>query len=178
MSVHKKLEKTRKPRVHITYDVEINETTEKKELPFITGVMGDFSGNHSAVEKKALKKRKFIEIGADNFDDVMRKISPGIKARVKNTMTEGDKEMDVELQFHSMDDFDPANIAKQVPALRNLLETRAKLEELLSKADRSENLEQILENILQNTEQLKTLSSELGMNKAEGVSENPEDKGV
>jgi type VI secretion system protein ImpB len=161
-TVHKKLEKTRKPRVHITYEVEINEKDEKRELPFVTGVLGDFSGNHPSKEKAVLKKRKFVEVDADNVDDVMKKIGPGIKARVKNTLVEGDKEMDVTLEFNSMKDFEPAHIAKQVEPLKKLLEARAKLEELLSKADRSENLEQILENVLQNTEQLKELSKELG----------------
>jgi type VI secretion system protein ImpB len=160
-TVYKKLEKTRKPRVHITYETEINDTTENKELPFVTGVLGDFSGNNPGVEKKILKKRKFIEVGATNIDDVMKKIAPGIKTRVKNTMVEGDKEMNVELNFNSMEDFDPANLAEQVPPLKKLLETRTKLEEILSKADRSEDLEQILENILQNSDQLKAVSKEL-----------------
>jgi type VI secretion system protein ImpB len=160
-TVHQKLEKTRKPRVHITYETEINDTTENTELPFVTGVLGDFSGNNSSAEKKILKKRKFIEVSANNISDVMKKIAPGIKTRVKNTMAEGDKEMNVELNFKSMEDFEPANIAEQVPPLKKLLETRTKLEEILSKADRSEDLEQILENILQNTEQLKAVSSEL-----------------
>jgi type VI secretion system protein ImpB len=172
-TVFQKLDKTRKPRVHITYETEINDTTENKELPFVTGVLGDFSGNNSSAEKKILKKRKFIEVGATNIDDVMKKIAPGIKTRVKNTLVEGDKEMNVELNFKSMEDFDPANLASQVPALKKLLETRTKLEEILSKADRSEDLEEILENILQNTDQLKAVSKELSKN--DSTNENQAD---
>tara|TARA_R110000868_G_scaffold158036_3_gene385837 strand:+ start:97316 stop:97828 length:513 start_codon:yes stop_codon:yes gene_type:complete len=162
-TVHQKLEKTRKPRVHITYDVEVNDKSEKRELPFITGVMGDFAGNAPTVDKKRLKDRNFVEIDGDNFGDVMKKMGPGVNMNVKNMLTgDGDKEMNVELAFKSMDDFKPENIAKQVEPLRQLLETRAKLEELLSKADRSEKLEEVLENVLQNTEQLQSLAKDLG----------------
>ncbi len=165
-SVHGKLEKVRKPRVHISYDVETEGAEVKKELPFVVGVMGDFSGDSDA-EKKVLKERKFTNIEGDNFDDVMKKMAPGIKMKVPNTLKGEDSEMAVELKFDSMDDFEPANVAKQVEPLRKLLETRDKLNDLLSKADTSEKLEEILEQLLQDTDELKNLSKELGLDAKE-----------
>ncbi len=87
MSVHKKLEKTRKPRVHISYDVEVNDKSEKRELPFVTGVMGDFAGNNPTKEQKRFKDRKFIEIGDENFNDVMKKIGPGVSMKVADKLS-------------------------------------------------------------------------------------------
>ncbi len=165
-SVHGKLEKVRKPRVHISYDVETEGAEAKKELPFVVGVMGDFAGDSTA-EKKVLKDRKFTNIEGDNFDDVMKKTAPAVKVTVPNTLKGEGSEMQVELKFNSMEDFEPANVAKQVEPLRKLLETRDKLNDLLSKADTSEKLEEILEELLQDTEELKTLSKELGLDEKE-----------
>lgn len=176
-SVHDKLKKVRKPRVHITYDVETNGAGEKKELPFVVGMMGDYSGNNSSVEKKNLKERGFIEIEGDNFDDVMKKVGPGVRVKVDNTLKGDGSQLAAELQFNSMDDFEPANIAKQVEPLRKLLEAREKLNELLTKADRSEELEQLLENVLQNQEDLEKLKNDLGLdNKADDAAEDGKDK--
>lgn len=162
MSIQKKLSKVRKPRIHITYDVETEGAVEKKELPFVVGVMGDYSGNNPGQTKKAFKDRKFVQIDPDNFDEVMDKIQPGVSIKVKNTLAADDTEMKVDLQFNSMEDFEPHSIAQQIPALKKLLETRKKLSELLSKADVSQDLEQILENILKDQESIKKLSGELG----------------
>lgn len=159
-SVHDKLAKIRKPRVHITYDVENNGQTEKKEIPFVVGVMGDFSGNPTK-ELKAFKDRKFIQIDADNFNEVMNKMSPGLNLKVKNTLAGDDSSMAINLTFNSIEDFSPDNIAKQVEPIRNLIEIRTKLKDLLSKADRSENLDAILETILKDDEQLQKFSKEL-----------------
>ncbi len=160
-SQQKKLSRVRKPRVHITYDVETEGAVVEKELPFVVGVMGDFSGNPTE-KLKPLKDRKFIQIDRDNFGDVMKKMTPGLNMRVDNTMT-GDGEMSVQLQFNSMDDFEPANVAKQVEPLKKLLETRDRLRDLLTKIDRSEDLENVLDQVLKNTDDLKKLSSELGV---------------
>ena len=124
--------------------------------------MGDYSGNAPSKEKKALKERNFVEIDKDNFDDVMERIGPGVRFKVDNELEEGDKQMMVELKFNKMEDFEPQNIAKQVPALNSLLEARKQLEEILSKADLSENLEGVLEEVLQNNEKLQALVNELG----------------
>lgn len=165
-SVYDKLEKVRKPRVHITYDVETEGGTVKKELPFVVGVIGELSGNASKVDKP-MKERKFVQIDSDNFNDVMAKIAPEVAVKVQNTLQNDDSELDVELKFNSMEDFEPANIAKQIEPLRKLIETRNQLNDLLGKADRSGDLESILEQVLQNTEQLKQLSADLGVNATE-----------
>jgi len=166
-SVHEKLKRVRKPRVHITYDVETEGAVVQKELPFVVGVVGDFSGNPTE-KLKPLKDRKFIQIDRDNFNEVMKRMTPGLNLRVENTMAGDGTEMAVQLQFDSMDDFEPTNVAKQVEPLRKLLETRDKLRDLLTKVDRSEDLENVLEQVLKNTEELKKLSSELGVEAPSG----------
>lgn len=171
-SMYDKLDKVRKPRVHITYDVETEGAQIKKELPFVVGVVGEFSGNASKI-KKPLKDRKFVTVDADSFNTVMARIAPAVEFKVANTLADDNSEMLVNLQFNTMDDFEPTKIADQVPALKKLIETRTQLSELLSKADRSSELEAILEDILQNTEQLKQLSGDLGIdtNKEENSNE-------
>lgn len=166
-SVHDKLKRVRKPRVHITYDVETEGAVEEKELPFVVGVIGDFSGNPTQ-KLKPLKDRKFVNIDRDNINDVMKQMSPGLNMRVENTLKGDGSEMAVNLEFNSMEDFDPVNVAKQVPALANLLETRDKLRDLLTKVDLSEDLESVLEEVLQNTENVDKLAGELGLKKDGG----------
>ena len=163
-SSHDKLKRIRKPRVHITYDLETNGTTVEKEIPFVMGVMGDYSGDN-AENKKTLKERKFSQIDRDNFNDVMSKINPQLRMKVENTLEGYGSEMSVNLDFNSMDDFEPHKIVEQLEPLRKLMETRNKLRDLLTKADRSEELESILEDVLSNTNALSSLSSELGLNK-------------
>jgi type VI secretion system protein ImpB len=162
MAVHKKLERVRKPRVHITYDVETGGAAVKKELPFVVGVLGDFSGNPTT-PLKPLKDRKFTQIDRDNFNDVMSKVAPELNMKVQNTLAGDGSEMAVSLKFNSMEDFEPGRVIQQVEPLRKLLETRNKLNDLLSKADRSEELEGLLEDVLKNSEQLKKLKGELGL---------------
>jgi len=160
-SVQKKLNRVRKPRVHITYDVETEGAEVRKELPFVMGVLGDFSGKPYEPLKR-LRDRKFVQIDRDNFDDVMTRMTPGLQFKVDNTLTGGDTQMAVDLKFKKMDDFEPANVVAQVEPLRKLLEVRNKLRDLMSKADRSEELESLLEQVLQNTEKMSSLASELG----------------
>ena len=160
-SIHDKLKRVRPPRVHITYEVETEGAMVLKELPFVVGVLGDFSGNPTK-PLAPLKDRKFIQIDRDNLNEVMARMTPGLNLRVENTLKGDGSEMAVQLQFQSMDDFEPARVVEQVPALRKLLETRNKLRDLLTKVDRSDDLEALLERILQNTEEIKKLSSELG----------------
>jgi type VI secretion system protein ImpB len=161
-SIHEKLKRVRKPRVHITYDVETEGAVVENELPFVMGVMGDFSGDPTE-PLKPLKDRKFIQIDRDNFNDVMARMTPGLNIRVENTLTGDGSEMAVQLKFNSMEDFEPARVVKQVEPLRKLLETRDKLRDLLTKVDRSEDLESVLEDVLENTDRLKKLSEELGV---------------
>jgi type VI secretion system protein ImpB len=161
-SIHDKLDRVRKPRVHITYQVETGGAKLEKELPFVVGVLGDYSGKPTE-PLKPLKDRKFIGIDRDNFNDVMARMTPGVNLKVENTLANDGSQMAVNLKFKSMEDFEPGKIVNQVEPLKKLLETRDKLRDLLTKVDRSENLEGLLENILQNTEQLKKLSGELGV---------------
>ncbi len=166
-SIHDKLNRVRKPRVHITYEVETEGAEIVRELPFIVGVMGDFSGDPTA-PLKPMSDRKFTQIDRDNFDDVMAAMTPGVKTKVDNTLAGDGTQMNVDLKFNKMEDFEPARVAAQVPALAALMETRAKLRDLMSKADRSEELESLLEQVLRSEAELKTLSGELGLNKTEG----------
>ena len=161
-SIHKKLGRVRKPRVHLTYEVETGGAAVKKDLPFVVGVMGDFSGNPDKA-LKPLRDRKFVEIDRDNFNDVMKSSAPELNMRVDNTLAGDGSEMAVSLKFKSMDDFAPAQVAKQVDPLRKMLETRAKLSDLIAKADRSSDLESLLEDALQDPDAMKKLSAELGM---------------
>jgi type VI secretion system protein ImpB len=160
-SIHEKLSRVRPPRVHITYKVETEGAEVIKELPFVVGVLGDFSGNPTA-PLKPLKDRKFIQIDRDNFNEVMARMTPGLNLRVQNTLKNDGSELPVQLKFESMEDFEPANIVNQVEPLKKLLETRNKLRDLLTKVDRSDNLEALLEKLLQNPEEIKKLQSELG----------------
>lgn len=153
-SIHDKLSRVRKPRVHLTYKVP-GEGEPEKELPFVVGVVGDFSGNPTS-KLKPLRDRKFVNIDRDNINDVMKKMTPGLNLRVENTLKGDGSEMAVKLKFESMDDFEPANVAKQVEPLQKLLETRDKLKELLTDVDRSPEFEGVLEDILKNAEKLKS----------------------
>lgn len=161
-SYHEKLKRVRPPRVHITYEVETEGAMVMKELPFVVGVLGDFSGDPTG-PLKPLVDRKFVEIDRDNFDQVMASMMPGVKTRVENTLAGDGSELGVELKFSKMDDFEPARVAAQVPALAALMQTRDKLRDLMSKVDRSEQLETLLEQVLQSDAGMKSLSSELGL---------------
>lgn len=161
-SIHKKLERVRKPRVHITYDVETEGAVVQKELPFVVGVLGDFSGEPTE-QLKPINDRKFIQIDRDNFDDVLKRMTPGLRLRVDNTLAGDGSTIPVELSFDSMSDFEPAAVVNKVEPLRKLLDVRNQLRDLLSKADRSADLEKLLEDILADEDQLKKLKSELGL---------------
>lgn len=165
-SIHDKLKRVRKPRVHITYELETDGAVIEKELPFVMGVMGDYSGDNTE-NKKPLKERKFTQIDRDNFNEVMTKVNPKLNLKVDNLLEEDGSELSVNLDFKTMEDFEPHRLVEQVEPLKKLMETRNKLRDLLTKADRSEELETLLEEILSNTDALKSLSDELGVDKAE-----------
>jgi type VI secretion system protein ImpB len=165
-SIHDKLNRVRKPRVHITYEVETEGAQIMRELPFVVGIMGDFSGDPTTA-LKPLADRKFTQIDRDNFNDVMANMAPGLKLKVDNKLADDGTQVAVDLKFTSMDDFDPVQVVKQVPALAALLETREKLRDLMSKADRSQELENLLEQVLRSEQELKSLSGELGIKKSE-----------
>ncbi|NMH64097.1 type VI secretion system contractile sheath small subunit [Shewanella salipaludis] len=161
-SIHSKLSRVRKPRVHITYDVETEGAAVKKELPFVVGVMGDFAGQNTEA-LKPLKDRRFVQIDRDNFDDVLRRMNPKLSFKVDNKLADDDSQFNVELEFKSMQDFEPAAIVKQVDPLNKLMETRNKLRDLMTKIDRSEELENILERVLNSNDDLQKLAQELSL---------------
>jgi type VI secretion system protein ImpB len=154
-SVQKRLTKVRAPRVQMTYDVEIGDAMENKELPFVVGVAGDFGGN-SDVERKRLKDRKFINIDNGNFDEVLAGVEPVARFQVQNTLS-GEGEFPVELRFRSMADFRPESVVRQVEPLSKLLDARSKLADLRNKLAGNDRLEDLLTDVLRNTEQLSTL---------------------
>jgi type VI secretion system protein ImpB len=158
-SLQHKLDRVRRPRVQVTYDVETGGAEAKKELPLVVGVMADLSGQPS----EALKQRKFIPIDRDNFGDVLSKSGARIATRVPNKLTNDDSQMSVECNFQSMEDFEPENVAKQIPALRELLEMRTQLSNLLGKLEGNDKLESLLNEVLSNSEAAKSLAAEIGV---------------
>lgn len=160
-SIHDKLTRVRKPRVHITYEVETEGAKVVKDLPFVVGVLGDFVGKPTS-PLKPMKDRKFVMIDRDNFNDVMARMAPALQFRVANTLKGDGSEMAVNLKFNSLEDFDPGRVVQQIEPLKKMLETRDKLRDLLTKVDRSDDLENLLESILKNDESIKKLSTELG----------------
>jgi type VI secretion system protein ImpB len=152
--------------------VETNGAVEVKELPFVVGILGDFSGNPTE-PLKPLEERKFISIDRDNFDEIMSRMTPGLNMRVENTLKGDGSEMAVELQFRSIQDFEPGRIVEQVEPLKKLLDARNKLRDLLSTVDKSAKLETVMEEILQNTEKLQKLAGEVGPSAAKDSDDKP-----
>ncbi len=164
-SLQHKLDRVRRPRVQITYDVETGGAQEQRELPFVVGVMADLSAQ-PASPLSPLKERKFVPIDRDNFNDVLAKSTPRIATRVNNRLTNDNTELPVELKFSSMSDFEPANVARQVPALKELLEMRSHLSQLLNKLEGNDQLESLLADVLNNSDVAGTLATELGIEPA------------
>lgn len=160
-SVQKRLQKVRPPRVQLTYDVEIGDAIEKKELPFVVGVLGDFSGQPDPEKPlPKLKDRKFVNVDLDNIDDVMKGMAPKASYRVKNKLTPEGGEFGVNLAFEKVDDFRPESVVQQVEPLRRLLEARTKLSDLRNKLAGNDKLEDLLGDVLASTEKLTQLSQE------------------
>ncbi len=165
-SLQHKLDRVRSPRVQITYDVEIGDSIETKEIPFVVGVLADLSGKPEEPLPK-LKDRKFIEIDRDNFDKVLEGMKPRLAFRVDNKLSGDDTQMAVELRFKSLDDFHPERVADQVAPLRKLGEARRKLSDLLSKLDGNDKLDELLQNVIANTDTLQKLGEQSGIEKSE-----------
>lgn len=166
-SLQKKVGRVRPPRVHITYDVEVGGAIEKRDLPFVAGVMADLSGMPDK-PLPPISKRKFVAIDRDNVNDVMKKIGPRLAFKVANRLSEDDTKLNVELRFESMDDFQPARIAQQVTPLRKLLELRNSLANLRSSLIGNDKLEGLLKQMLQNDDMLRQAGAEVGIHPAEG----------
>ena len=160
-SVQKKLQKVRPPRVQLTYDVERGESIEQKELPFVVGVVGDFVGNPTAENAPPrIKDRKFVNVDLDNFDDVMEGMKPRAAFRVQNKLSPGGGEFAVDLTFEKLEDFRPEAVVERVEPLKKLLDARTKLADLRNKLAGNDKLEDILGDVLSNTEKLKQLGQE------------------
>ena len=162
-STQKKLERVRPPRVQISYDVETGGAIEMKELPFVMGVLGDFSGQ--PVEPLAkLKERQFVEVTPDNFDDVLASMKPHLQFSVENKLSEDANagKLGVDLNFRSLDDFSPEAVARQVKPLKELLDLRTKLADLRGTLQGNDKLEEILQTTLNDANAMKKLQSEIG----------------
>lgn len=155
-SVQKRLQKVRPPRVQLTYDVEIGDAVEIKEIPFVVGVLGDFAAQSKAPQGR-VRDRKFVNIDLDNFDDVMTGMAPRAAYRVKNRLSPEGGEIGVDLEFQKFEDFRPEAVVQQVEPLRKLQEARSKLADLRNKLAGNEKLEDLLSDVLSNTEQLHEL---------------------
>jgi type VI secretion system protein ImpB len=165
-SVQKRLERVRPPRVHVTYDVETGGAIEIKELPFVMGVLGDFSGQ-PVDPLPRLKERRFIEVSLDNFDSVVESMKPHVAFSVDNKLSDDENagQLKVDLNFKSMDDFAPERVAQQVKPLRELLELRTRLSDLKGALQTNDKLDEVLLDAVSNTEKLNKLRSELGPKK-------------
>lgn len=165
-SLQKKVGRVRPPRVHITYDVQVGDAIEKRDLPFVVGVMADLSG----MPEKALPpivKRKFVNIDRDNINDVMKKIGPRLAFKVPNRLSEDDTNLNVELRFENMDDFQPAKVAQQITPLRKLLELRNSLANVRSSLIGNDKLESMLQEMIQNEDMLRQAGAEAGVSDEE-----------
>ncbi len=159
-STQHKLDRVRRPRVQITYDVETNGAMRKTELPFVVGVLSDLSGAPKE-PLKPLKDRKAVQIDRDNFNDVLAKAAPRVAIKVANKIKNDDSKLAVELNFKNMEDFEPAKIAEQIEPLRKVLEMRQRLTQLLSKMEGNDKLEEMLNEVMNNTEKAKALRDAL-----------------
>jgi type VI secretion system protein ImpB len=160
-SVHKKKERVRPPRVHITYEVETLDGLELKELPFVAGVMADLSGN-PAEQLPKLRDRKFVDVDRDNFDDVMASMAPRLAFKVDNRLKDDGSQLSVEFNFGKLDDFSPDAVAKQVQPMAELLDVRGKLKDLLSRTEGNDRLEEMLTEIIRNQEVQGKLQAAVG----------------
>lgn len=157
-STQKKLSRVRAPRVQITYDVEVGDAIETKELPFVLGVLGDYSGNPKEPLPK-MKERKFVEIDRDSFDDVLKGTKPRLQLRVDNQLAKDGTQLGVELNFEKLEDFEPQRIVNQVEPLKKMLEIRTRLSDLRNKISGNDKLEELLDDIVRDTEKLKQISA-------------------
>lgn len=161
-SLQHKIDRVRAPRVQITYDVEVGDAIEMKEIPFVVGVLSDLSGKPDEPLPK-LKDRKFVEIDRDNFNNVLAGMKPRLAFKVDNKITNDDSKIAVELRFKSMDDFHPEQVVQQVAPLKKLVDARQKLSELLNKLDGNDRLDELLQQVVNDSESLQKLGKQAGV---------------
>jgi type VI secretion system protein ImpB len=165
-SIQKKLTRVRPPRVQISYDVQVGDAIEKKELPFVLGVFGDFMGQPTGDVPK-LKDRRFVDVNPDNFDEVLASMKPHLGFSVENKLSEDPNagNIKVDLNFRTLEDFEPEQVARQVKPLRELLDLRSKLADLRGTLQTNEKLDEVLMEAVSNTEKLDKLRNEMGLEK-------------
>ena len=163
-SINKKLGRVRPPRVHISYDVEVGNAIELKELPFVMGVLGDFTGQPEEPLAR-LKDRKFIDVTLDNFDDVLASMKPHLAFTVENKLSEDSDaaKIAVDLNFRSLDDFSPDAVARQVKPLRELLDLRTQLADLRGSLQTNEKLDEVVQSTVGDADKMAKLRNELGL---------------
>lgn len=161
MALNAQQKRVSKNRVSITFDVEDGGSVQKKELPFVTAMIGGYSGDRQ--DKEAIEDRTFYQVDKDNFNEVMARVGPELTYTVENKIQDDGSEFEVNLDFKSMKDFEPDAIVDKVEPLKKLAETREKLMTLVAKADRSRDLEKVLKEILQDADMVKALGEELGV---------------
>jgi len=174
-SIQHKLDRIRPPRVQITYDVELGGAILMKELPFVGGILADLSGKPAEPLPK-VKDRKFVEIDRDNFNDILASINPRLVFQVENRLADDGSKLNIELKFSHIDDFEPVSVLKQVKPLRKLFEARQRLNDLLTKLDGNDELDHLLQEVVQSTEQLKQLKG-LTAGEADASAETPAPQG-
>jgi type VI secretion system protein ImpB len=161
------LDRVRRPRVQITYDVETNGAMEKKELPFVVGVLADLAGHPDPdAARKPLNKRTAVPIDRDTFNRVMKDVGPRLGLKVQDRLSGQDQKMSMVLNFKHIDDFEPARVAEQIPATKELLEMRQRLTQLMSKMQGKPELEKLLGDILNNTDKAREIAQQMGIDAA------------
>lgn len=177
-SSQKFIARNRAPRVQIEYDVELYGAEKKLELPFVMGVLADLAGKpQEGADPTPIDDRKFMEIDADNFDERMKAMKPHVAFRVPNTLT-GEGEMNVDLTFESMDDFSPAAVARKVSGLKELLEARTQLDNLLTFMDGKAGAENLVAKLINDPtlqQALAAASKTAGENDTQSPTSNKED---
>lgn len=170
MNTQHKLNKVRPPRVQLTYDVELGDAIEKKELPLVIGVIGQF-----AEQELPMRERSFMHIDKDNFNAVMEGLAPSLSFQVESALPGNDGYLNVDLEFKSMMDFSPENLAQQIEPLRQLLEVRGKLSDLKGRALSNEKLRDRLTEILAENEKTLPPEENADTTSAQAEQVSPED---
>ena len=160
-STQHKLDRVRKPRVQITYDVETGGAIEKKELPLVVGILADLAGKPDG-PVIPIKARKFVEIDRDNFNDVCASIGPRLAFQVPTRLKDDDSKLNVELRFRKIDDFRPESVVQQIEPLRKLFEARQRLNDLIGKLDGNDDLDALLQDVATNTENAQKIKEQVG----------------
>ena len=161
-STQTKLSRVRPPRVQITYDVQVGDAIELKEIPFVLGVLGDFSGN-PAEELPKLKDRKFVEVTPDNFDDVLGSMKPRLAYSVANKLADDPDapKLKVDLSFKKLEDFEPEQVARQIKPLAELLDLRTRLADLRGSLQTNQTLDDLLQEVINSSEKMQRLRAEV-----------------